>query len=297
MYDKYFGFDDLPFRVVPEPRYFYSTLSYQNAYTKLRLAIRARTGFIVLTGEAGIGKTTLLKVFMSRAESDVHAAFIFNPNLTVTELLRFALQDFGIALSTDDKFLLMEKLHDYLVQQFENNHFVILLIDEAQIASDRLLEELRLLSNFETDTAKLIQIVLIGQPALVRTLDRPELRQLKQRITVRLSLDPLKCDEIPRYIDFRLKRAGYDGKGMFDGKAVRRIFRYSRGVPRLINNICTGALLSASTASESAVSVQMIDRVARDLQLTGPSRILGAAPFLAYRSWSRVANIKQKSPV
>ena len=297
MYDKYFGFEDLPFRTVPEPRYFYSTLSYQNAYTRVRLAIRARSGFIVLTGEAGIGKTTLLKVFTSRVESDVHAAFIFNPNLSVTELLRLTLKDFGIALSTDDKFILMEKLHDYLIQQFENNHLVILLIDEAQTASDRLLEELRLLSNFETDTAKLVQIVLIGQPALVRTLDRPELRQLKQRITVRLSLDPLKRDEIPHYIDFRLKTAGYAGEGLFDWKAVHRIFRYSKGVPRLINKICDNALLLAFTASESKVSVEMIDQAARDLQLMGPFRILAAAPFLAYRSWSGLANIRQKSSV
>jgi general secretion pathway protein A len=284
MYDKYFGFQDLPFRVVPEPRYFYSTLSYQSAYTRLRLAIRARSGFIVLTGETGIGKTTLLKIFMSHAESDVQTAFIPNPDLSIPELLRFVLKDFGMAVLTEDKLILMEKLQEYLIRQFEDNHFVVLLIDEAQTASDRLLEELRLLSNFETDTAKLIQIVLIGQPDLVRTIDRPELRQLKQRITVRLSLDPLKRDEIPPYIDFRLKRAGYDGKAMFDGKAVRRISRYSGGVPRVINKICAGALSLASTASESKVSVEMIDRAARDLQLTRSSRIFGAAPFLAHRS-------------
>jgi len=297
MYDKYFGFKDLPFRIIPEPRYFYSTPSYQNAYTRLRLAIRARSGFIVLTGEAGIGKSTLLKVFMGRAEADVHAAFIFNPNLTISELLRFVLKDFGIAVSTDDKFILMDKLHAYLIQQFENDHFATLLIDEAQTASDRLLEELRLLSNFETDTAKLIQIVLIGQPDLVRTLDRPELRQLKQRITVRLSLAPLRLDEIPKYIDFRLKMAGCDDKGMFDRKAVHRIFRYSRGVPRLINNICDNALLLAFTVSESKVSSAMIDQVARDLQLTAPAHLFGVAPFIAYRSWLGGVNFKPKSSV
>jgi general secretion pathway protein A len=125
----------------------------------------------------------------------------------------------------------MERLHGYLIQQFENGRFVILLIDEAQTASDRLLEELRLLSNFETDTAKLLQIVLIGQPDLARTLDRPELRQLKQRITIRLSLDPLKRDEIHRYIDFRLKRAGYDGEEIFDGKRFAGFLVIPGGFP------------------------------------------------------------------
>ena len=297
MYDTYFGFKDLPFRITPEPRYFYSTPSCQNAYTRLRLAIRARSGFIVLTGETGIGKSTLLKVFMGRAEPDVHAAFIFNPNLTITELLRFVLKDFGMTVSTDDKFVLMDKLHAYLINQFENDHFVVLLIDEAQTASDRLLEELRLLSNFETDTAKLIQIVLIGQPDLARTLDRPELRQLKQRITVRLSLDPLKRDEIPKYIDLRLRMAGCDDKGIFDRKALRRIFRYSSGVPRLINNICDNALLRAFTLSKSNVSSEMIDHVARDLQLSARSHLFGAAPFMAHRSWSGGVSFKPKSYV
>ena len=297
MYDKYFGFKDLPFRTIPEPRYFYSTPSCQNAYTRLRLAIRARSGFIVLTGETGIGKSTLLKVFMGRAEPDVHAAFIFNPNLTVTELLRFVLKDFGITVSTDDKFVLMDKLHAYLIKQFENDHFVILLIDEAQTASDRLLEELRLLSNFETDTAKLIQIVLIGQPDLARRLDRPELRQLKQRITVRLSLDPLRRDEIPKYIDFRLRMAGCDDNGMFDRKALRRIFRYSSGVPRLINNICDNALLLAFTLSESKISSEMIDHAAHDLQLSAPSHLFGGGPFTAYRGWSGGVSFKPKSSV
>jgi general secretion pathway protein A len=286
MYDKYFGFKDLPFRIIPEPRYFYSTPSYQNAYTRLRLAIRARSGFIVLTGDAGIGKSTLVKLFMARAEADVHAAFIFNPDLTISELLRFALKDFGITASTDDKFILMDKLHAYLIKQFERDHFVVLLIDEAQTASDRLLEELRLLSNFETDTAKLIQIVLIGQPNLARTLERPELRQLKQRITVRLSLDPLRRDEISKYINLRLRTAGNEDKGVFDPRAIRSIFRYSRGVPRLINSICDHALLLAFTTSESKVSADMVDHVARDLRLVGSPHLFGTASFMAYRNWS-----------
>jgi general secretion pathway protein A len=297
MYSEYFGFRDLPFRITPEPHYFYSTPSYQKAYSRLRLAIRARSGFILLTGQAGVGKSTLLKILMGRAEPDIHAAFIFNPNLGITELLRFILKDFGIAVATDDKFVLMEQLQAYLLRQFENNHFVTLLIDEAQTASDRLLEELRLLSNFETDTAKLLQIVLIGQPDLVETLDRSELRQLKQRITVRLSLDPLKRDEVQHYINFRLRRAGYAEKSMFDRRVARRVFRYSRGVPRLINNICDGALVLAFTEAASKVTVEMVDHVARDLQLAGFLDKIVSAPFSAYRSWFGLGGFKQRSSV
>jgi general secretion pathway protein A len=297
MYAEYFGFRDLPFRVTPEPHYFYSTPSYQRAYSRLRLAIRARSGFIVLTGQAGVGKSTLLRILLGRAEPDIHAAFVFNPNLSITELLRFVLRDYGIALATDDKFILMEQLQAYLLQQFQNNHFVTLLIDEAQTASDRLLEELRLLSNFETDTAKLLQIVLIGQPELVDTLDRPELRQLKQRITVRLSVDPLKRDEIQHYIDFRLGRAGYTEKSMFNRRVARRIFRYSGGNPRLINNICDGALLLAFTKTAPRVTVEMIDHVARDLQLAGLLDKFVSAPFLSCRSWFGIGGFKPRSSV
>jgi general secretion pathway protein A len=295
MYAEYFGFRDIPFRLTPEPHYFYSTPSYQRAYARLRLAIRARSGFIVLTGQAGVGKSTLLRILMSRAESDIHAAFIFNPNLSISELLRFILKDFGISVATDDKFVLMERLQTYLLRQFQDNHFVTLLVDEAQTANGRLLEELRLLSNFETDTAKLLQIVLIGQPDLVETLDRSELRQLKQRITVRLSLDPLKRDEVQHYIDFRLRRAGYSERGLFDRRVARRIFRYSRGVPRLINNICDGALMLAFTETASKVTVKMVDHVARDLQLAGVLDKLVSAPFLTYRSWFGLGGFKQRS--
>lgn len=267
MYEKYFGFVDLPFRVTPEPAYFYSNPIYREALATLHYGIEARKGFIVITGEVGTGKTTLLKVFMSSAESVIHTAFVYNPTLSFTELLRFILNDLEIPHSTDDKIALMERLNEYLLDQLKKGQFVALLLDEAQRLSAALLEELRLLSNFETHKAKLIQIVLMGQPELEQRLDEPGLRQLKQRVALRCRLAPLKSDEVQHYIGHRLATAGYKGTELFERKAVERITFYSTGIPRLINVICDSALLIAYAASKHKVSAEMIEEVARDLKL------------------------------
>jgi general secretion pathway protein A len=278
MYEKYFGFVDLPFRVTPEPRYFYSNPVYQEALATLRYGIEARKGFIVITGEVGTGKTTLLKIFMDGAETIIHTAFVFNPSFSVTKLLRFILKDLGVTPSTGDKSALLEQLNDYLIQQLKKGHIVALLLDEAQQLSDKMLEELRLLSNFETDKDKLIQIVLIGQPELEQRLNRPELRQLKQRVTLRCRLAPLNGQEIREYIDFRLRTAGYQGEELFDQKAVEKIAAYSMGIPRLINVICDNALLTAYATAKNKVSAEIIEAVGSDLQLAVPQRIETPVP-------------------
>jgi general secretion pathway protein A len=278
MYEKYFGFADLPFRITPEPRYFYSNPVYQEALATLRYGIEARKGFIVITGEVGTGKTTLLKIFMSGAETIIHTAFVFNPTLSFTKLLRFILRDLGVTPSTGDKSVLLEQLNDYLMQQLKKGHIVALLLDEAQKLSDDLLEELRLLSNFETDENKLIQIVLMGQPELAERLNRPELRQLKQRVTLRCRLAPLTGQDIHQYIDFRLKTAGYQGGELFDRKAVEKIAAYSTGIPRLINVICDNALLTAYATAKDKVSPEIIEEVGSDLQLSVPRRIETSVP-------------------
>ena len=273
MYGKHFGLEELPFSVTPDPRFSYNNSLYREAFATLRYGIETRKGFIVITGEAGTGKTTLLRRLMRTVEATVHTAFIFNTHLDFTELLRLILNDLRIAHSAKDRLTLMAQLNDYLIEQLHKDHVVSVLVDEAQDLSDEMLEELRLLSNLETDRAKLIQIVLMGQPELERKLDQPELRQLKQRVAVRCRLAPLRGDEVAPYINSRLQTVGYKGKELFDLGSVQKIALYSKGIPRLINVICDNALLIAYAASQSKVSAKIIDEVARDLQLVERSPV------------------------
>src|SRR5262249_31576251 len=210
---------------------------------------------------------------MRTVESAVHTAFIFNTHLDFTELLRFALNELGVATSALDRLTLMAQLNDYLIAQLNNNHIVSLLVDEDQDLNDEMLEELRLLSNLETDRAKLIQIVLMGQPELERKLDQPELRQLKQRVAVRCRLAPLKGDEVAPYINSRLQTVGYKGKELFDPSSIEKIALYSKGIPRLINVICDNALLIAYATSQSQISPKIVDEVARDLKLVERTQV------------------------
>src|ERR1700754_2391135 len=197
MYQDYFGFSTLPFSITPDPRFFYDdNPSCREAFAALRYGIEARKGFVIITGEAGTGKTTLLRMLMHNLDSATHTAFVFNPRLTFTALLRFILSDLGITSSAKDRLKLTEQLNSHLMEQLKKGHTVALLVDEAQALSEEILEELRLLSNLETDRTKLIQIVLMGQPELESKLDQPELRQLKQRVTLRCRLLPLTEDEV-----------------------------------------------------------------------------------------------------
>jgi type II secretory pathway predicted ATPase ExeA len=273
MYSKHFGLVELPFSVTPDPRFSYTNSLYREAFATLRYGIEARKGFIVITGEAGTGKTTLLRRLMRSVEATVHTAFIFNTHLDFTELLRLVLNDLGVANSSQDRLTLMAQLNDYLIEQLHKDHIVSVLVDEAQDLSDAMLEELRLLSNLETDRAKLIQIVLMGQPELERKLDQPELRQLKQRVAVRCRLAPLRSDEVAPYINSRLQTVGYEGQELFDLGSVQKIALYSKGIPRLINVICDNALLIAYAASQSKVSAKIVDEAARDLKLIEPSQV------------------------
>ncbi len=273
MYENHFGFAELPFNVSPDPRFFYSNPVYREALVTLQYGIEARKGFVIITGEAGTGKTTLLRMLMHNLDSAIHTAFVFNPRLTFTALLRFILSDLGITSSAKDRLKLTEQLNSHLMEQLKKGHTVALLVDEAQALSDEILEELRLLSNLETDRTKLIQIVLMGQPELESKLDQPELRQLKQRVTLRCRLLPLTEDEVGLYIASRVKIAGYEGKELFVPEAVQKITHYSNGIPRLVNVICDNALVIASAASKKQVSAEMIDEVAQDLKLTGRPQV------------------------
>jgi type II secretory pathway predicted ATPase ExeA len=291
MYDSYFGFPDSPFRVTPDPRFFYNNSVYQEAYAILRYGIEARKGFTVISGETGTGKTTMLRRLMRNLGGSVHSVFIFNTYLDFPELLQLILHDLGLGSKESNMLGLIHELNDYLLEQLKRDHVVAVLIDEAQNLSAEALEGLRLLSNLETDQEKLIQIVLMGQPELEAKLDQPNLRQLKERVALRCRLLPLKTEEVGPYIDFRLRAAGYEGTNMFHRDAVHQIACCSRGIPRLINIICDNALLVAFAGSQKTVSANMIKEVADDLKLG--SEVASAPAFVASNS-EREARVHER---
>ena len=274
MYNSYFGFSVSPFRVTPDPSLFYSNPVYEEAYANLRYGIEAKKGFIVITGEVGTGKTTLLRKLMTHtSEGIIHTVYVFNTYLNFIELLQVIHYDLGLGQKEANKVKLLQELNDFLITQLKDGNIVSVLVDEAQNLSDEALEGLRLLSNLETDQEKLIQIVLMGQPELQARLDQPSLRQLKQRVALQCRLLPLRDEEVCRYIDFRLRAAGYTGKRLFHPDAYRQIAVASKGIPRLVNIICDNALLCAFGRSEKTISKYIINEVAGDLRLTPQTEI------------------------
>jgi general secretion pathway protein A len=277
MYNSYFGFSVPPFSVTPDPSFFYTNPVYQEAYANLRYGIEAKKGFIVITGEVGTGKTTLLRKLMTDSvEGAIRTVFVFNTYLDFTELLQVIHYDLGLGSKEANRVKLLQELNDYLIAQLKEGHIVSVLVDEAQNLSDEALEGLRLLSNLETDQEKLIQIVLMGQPELQSRLDRPTLRQLKQRVALQCRLVPLTDKEVCRYIDFRIRAAGYNGKHLFYSDAYRQIAFYSKGIPRLVNIICDNALLCAYARSQKIVSTDIINEAAGDLRLVSQVEVTQA---------------------
>ena len=271
MYNAHFQFREAPFGVTPDPQFYYSNAIYREALATLCYGIESRKGFIVLAGEVGTGKTTLLRKAMRSFGSNIKVAYICNTLVSFTELLRLILNDLGLPTNSENKLAMMGQLNDYLLEQLIAGNIVALLIDEAQDLGPEILEELRLLSNLETDKDKLLQIVLIGQPELERKLDRANLRQLKQRVALRCRLNPIRADEVGAYINSRLQTIGHKCEDLFDSDAVRKIAASSKGIPRLINMICDNALLTAYAMSEFRVRASMIDEVTDDL-LIGETR-------------------------
>jgi general secretion pathway protein A len=293
MYNSYFGFSVSPFSVTPDPSFFYTNPVYEEAYANLRYGIEAKKGFILITGEVGTGKTTLLRKLMHNLEGTVDSVFIFNTYLNFPELLQAILYDLGLTPKEPNKVTMLQELNEYLITQLKQNRTVSVLVDEAQNLSDEALEGLRLLSNLETDQEKLIQIVLMGQPELQTRLDRPGLRQLKQRVALQCRLVPLKDEEVNPYIDFRLRAAGYKGKDLFHPDAFKQIAFYSNGIPRLMNIICDNALLCAYARSQKKVSADIIQEVARDLRL-GSEVQVAAAEIVPP---ARVSETEREKPV
>src|SRR4029079_328815 len=267
MYNEHFGFTESPFNVTPDSRFFFVNPCYEEAFATLRYGIDARKGFVVITGQPGTGKTTLLKRLTCSLDSNVQAACIFDPHLTFIQLLRLTLGELGVPSTGRDRLSMMGQLYDHLIQQLENGQIVCLMIDEAQNLSVEMLEELRLLSNLETDTDKLLQIVLVGQPEFEERLERPELVQLKQRVALRCRLRPLELSEVSLYLQSRLETIHYKRANLFDDESINLIALYSKGIPRLINSICDNALLIAYTANRRYVIAQDVREAAIELQL------------------------------
>jgi type II secretory pathway predicted ATPase ExeA len=287
MYNEHFGFTEPPFKVTPDPRFFFVNPCYEEAFATLRYGIEARKGFVVVTGDAGTGKTALVKKLLRSFEPNVHTACINDPRLSFSELIQRALQDFGLPGSSGNRLAMMGQIDEYLVRQFERGHIVCLMIDEAQNLSAETLEELRLLSNLETHTDKLLQIILVGRPEFEEKLDQPEFFHLKQRVVLRCRLRPLQGREVGSYIDSRLKTVKYAQHDLFDAESIERIAFYSNGVPRLINIICDNALLIAYESSKRRVTAAIIEEVANGLKLSEGSQRMRQASVSELRSTVR----------
>ena len=258
MYCAFYGFRESPFTITPNPRFLFMSEQHREALAHLVYAVESRAGFVELTGEVGTGKTTLLRTFLGRLDSEGHrTALIFNPCLSSLELLQSVNREFGLSWETGSRMELLQELNGFLLEQKAAGRRVVLVMDEAQNLSSEVLEQIRLISNLETETDKLIQIVLSGQPELLSILSREELRQLNQRITVRYHLLPMDFESVQRYIDHRMELAGCYRAAEFSTAAVKRIFRYSGGVPRLVNIACDRALLIGFTEETRTVSGKM----------------------------------------
>ena len=268
MYKKFFGLRENPFNVNPDPRFLFSTRHTEEAFAVLTYGIQARKGFITLTGEVGTGKTTLLNKLLDWLhEQTLATAFVFNSRLNVTQFLDFMMADFGISCDTRLKSQVLIRLNQWLLERYRAGETAVLIVDEAQNLSPQVLEEIRLLTNLETATEKLLQIVLSGQPELEQKLNQPGLRQLRQRITLRCRTYALTMEETAGYILERLHVAGADGQAIFSPEAVEAIHRYARGIPRVINLLCEHALISAFVDQKRPVQLATIDEVAREFDL------------------------------
>lgn len=259
MYESFYGFHEPPFHVTADPSFLYPSGQHQEALDHLSYGIRQRLGFIVITGEVGCGKTTLMKTLLTQLPETVTTAVIFNPDLSGTQMLEAIVQDFGLQPTRKTRTALMNALNQFLLDQQRQNRVPVLMIDEAQALSSKTLEQVRRLSNLETIKDKLLQIVLIGQPELDAKLEEPLLRPLKQRIAIRYRLSPLSAEEVGSYIRHRLQKAGaVADRPYFTDNAIQKIYRYSGGLPRAINHVCDKALLAGFVKESFTVDEALV---------------------------------------
>ena len=281
MYEDYYGLAEKPFSLTPDPKYLFRGPSHQVALELLQFAIRRREGFVVITGDIGTGKTTVCRALLETVDRSTFTALVLNPFLSEEDLLKSILQDFGVISREDmttgrmagaSKQDLIESLYDFLLGLKSRSASAVLVVDEAQNLPLPVLEQIRILSNLETDKEKLLQIILVGQSDLKTVLRSPGLRQLDQRVSIRYELQPLEPDAVFAYVAHRLAVAGGSGSLSFTPDAIVQVHRLSGGIPRLINLICDRALMAGFSAATSRITPDFVRQAADSLELTAPVR-------------------------
>jgi len=261
MYCHFYGLKERPFNVTSDPAFFFLSNKHKEALSHLLYGVSQRKGIIVLTGEIGTGKTTLCRFFLNQLSKDVKTAFILNPHFSETQLLEAIVKDFGLKPKNNSRLSLVWELNKFLLRESEAGYNIVLIVDEAQNLKPALLEQIRLLSNLETEKDKLLQVILVGQPELNDKLNLYDLRQLRQRIMVRYHIAPLEFDEIKTYINHRLNIAGaVDNRIQFKDDAIELISKFSSGTPRLINMLCDRALLAGFVAETNIIDSNIIKK-------------------------------------
>lgn len=267
MYQSYYGLNEMPFNITPDPKFLYLSPTHQEALQHLKYGVTERKGFIVLIGEVGCGKTTLCRRFLNELDPDrFDTALILNPRVDEKEMLQAILTELGETTFGRSQHDLVAQMNRLLLERIERGRDIVLIIDEAQNLSFEVLEQVRLLSNLETDKQKLLQIVLMGQTELKDVLARDELRQLRQRILVHHELRKLTFLDVEHYVNHRLTLAGANGRPFFTHRALRSIHRRSKGIPRVINNLCDKAILSAYIRDSDEVNWWDVRRAHRDVR-------------------------------
>lgn len=273
MYNAYFGFTENPFNLSPDPAFLYPSPQHEEALANLLYGVQSRKGFIVLSGEVGTGKTTMLECLREALDEEgILFASLFNSRLTVEQFFEMIAYDLNLECATNSKTEILVLLNQLLLQQAAAGQTTALIVDEAHDLEWDVLEEIRMLGNLENRTGKLLQIVLAGQPELDRKLDAPNLRQLKQRVVLRYTLKPLRASETVEYIRLRLAKAGMAEQTVFPQAILPMIHVRSQGIPRLINTICDNLLLTAFAMESKVVTVEMLDEVTADMRLEWPSQ-------------------------
>lgn len=264
MYEAFFGLKENPFNLSPDPEYIFMSDGHENAHTHLEYAIMESKGFVVLTGEIGAGKTTLLNLFINEIPEDYSVGLINHTFVTPIQFVRKVCREFEVEVNGNDKETMLDAFHEFLLDQYAQNRRVVLIVDEAQNLASKTLEEMRMLSNLESDKSHLIQIILVGQPELKTKLKKKELEQLAQRITVHFHLEALERQEVHAYIQYRLKVGGAKRANIFTKEAMDAIARYSKGIPRMINIICDAALIYAFADSKEFADESIINDVIKE---------------------------------